>query len=90
MDHKFLKYFKVPQKLNQRQARWHYKLALYNFKIKYICGAANIIPDLLSHDTKFNFEKEELDMFNNITILLESLFYINNIEDDLETIIINA
>ena len=28
-DHKSLEYFKSPQRLNQRQSRWHYKLALY-------------------------------------------------------------
>lgn len=35
-DHKALEYFRTPQKLNQQQARWHYKLLQFNFCIEYI------------------------------------------------------
>ena len=49
-DHKSLEYFKSPQRLNQRQSRWHYELALYKFVIEYKRGQLNVIADLLSRD----------------------------------------
>ena len=37
-DHKSLEYFKLPQRLSQRQACWHHTLAHYQFKIEYKKG----------------------------------------------------
>lgn len=47
-DHKNLEYFKKPQKLNRRQARWLSELADYNFTFKYKPGHTHKKPDLLS------------------------------------------
>ena len=49
MDHKNLKSFWEPQKLNRRQARWFSELADYDFKLHHHPGKLNIITDLLSH-----------------------------------------
>ena len=48
MDHKNLEYFREPQKLNRRQARWFSELADYDFKLHHRPGKLNIIADLLS------------------------------------------
>ena len=32
-DHQNLQYFRAPQKLNRRQARWISEMASYNFKL---------------------------------------------------------
>ena len=47
-DHKNLEYFREPQKLNRRQARWFSELADYDFKLHHRPGKLNIIADLLS------------------------------------------
>ena len=38
MDHKNLKYFREPHKLNGQQAQWYLKLQDYDFTLKYIPG----------------------------------------------------
>jgi transposase InsO family protein len=47
-DHQNLQYFREPQKLNRRQARWYTELADYNFKIHHRPGKLNIVADTLS------------------------------------------
>jgi hypothetical protein len=47
-DHKNLEYFREPQKLNRRQARWFTELAEYNFTLSHRPGKLNIIADVLS------------------------------------------
>jgi hypothetical protein len=47
-DHKNLQYWKAPQKLNRRTARWHADLQEYDYKIRYIPGKTNITADALS------------------------------------------
>jgi transposase InsO family protein len=47
-DHKNLEYFREPQKLNRRQARWYTELAEYNFKLLHKPGRLNIVADALS------------------------------------------
>ena len=41
-DHKNLQYWKSPQKLNRRTARWHADLQEYDYEIQYIPGKTNI------------------------------------------------
>ena len=47
-DHQNLEYFKKPQKLNRRQARWIMELAEYDFILHHRAGALNKKADLLS------------------------------------------
>ena len=47
-DHKNLEYFRKPQKLNRRQARWVTELADYHFTLHHKPGALHQKPDLLS------------------------------------------
>ncbi len=47
MDHQNLQYFRKPQKVNQRQARWITELAEYHFTLHHKAGTANKKADLL-------------------------------------------
>ena len=47
-DHQNLQYFRKPQKLNRRQARWVTELAEYHFVLHHQPGTANKKADLLS------------------------------------------
>ena len=47
-DHLNLTYFRAPQKLNRRQARWVTELAEYNYTLHHRKGALNRKADLLS------------------------------------------
>ena len=47
-DHKNLKYFREPHKLNEQQIRWYLKLQDYNFTLCHILGKMNTKTDILS------------------------------------------
>ena len=47
-DHANLLFWKSPQKLNRRTARWHSELQDYNFTLKHIAGKTNAAADMLS------------------------------------------
>jgi reverse transcriptase-like protein len=47
-DHKNLEYFRQPQKINRRQARWIGELSQYDFTLTHRPGALNRKADLLS------------------------------------------
>ena len=46
MDHKNLKYFREPYKLNEQQARWYLKLQDYNFILQYILRKMSMKIDI--------------------------------------------
>ncbi len=48
MDHKNLKYFWKPHKLNGRQVRQYLKLQDYDFTLQHIPGKMNTKADILS------------------------------------------
>ena len=70
-DHANLQYFKKPQKLNRRQARWLAQLQDYNFVITPIPGKKNSKADLLSRCPGYDNGENDND---NTTLLPESLF----------------
>jgi len=70
-DHQNLKYFKSPQKITPRQARWHEFLQDYNFELEHFPGKSNPIADLLSQRKDF---EEGVNPNENVTILPETLF----------------
>jgi transposase InsO family protein len=47
-DHQNLQYFRKPQKLNRRQARWVTELAEYHYSLHHKAGKSNVKPDILS------------------------------------------
>jgi hypothetical protein len=71
MDHKNLTYFRQPQKLNGRQARWYSRLQEYNYMLRHIPGATNSKADILS---RLPWYKAELPPPNDVTMLPDSRF----------------
>jgi hypothetical protein len=47
-DHANLQYWKAPQNLNRRTARWHADLQEYNYEIQHVPEKTNIPVDILS------------------------------------------
>ena len=65
-DHQNLQYFRQPQKVNRRQARWLTELAQYHFTLHHKPGTSNVKPDFLSRPP--GLDKGEND--NENTVLL--------------------
>jgi hypothetical protein len=70
-DHKNLAYFRQPQKLNGRQARWYSRLQEYDYTLRHIPGATNSKADILSRLPRY---KAELPPPNDVTMLPDSRF----------------
>ena len=47
-DHQNLQWFKDPQNITRRQARWHAFLQEYHLRIHHISGKVNVAPNGLS------------------------------------------
>ena len=62
MDHKNLKYFREPHKLNGRQARWYLKLQDYDFILRHIPGKTNTKADILSRKDQVNTKEDNKDV----------------------------
>ena len=75
-DHKNLQYFRKPQKLNRRQARWKTELQEFPFQLVHKPGAQMQKPDILTR--RADFEKGERD--NADVILLKDEFFANTIQ----------
>ncbi len=58
-DHQNLQYFRLPQKLNRRQARWITELAEYHFVLRHKPGVLNKKADLLSRCDDHDQGKED-------------------------------
>jgi len=70
MDHKNLKYFWEPHKLNRRQARWYLKLQDYDFTLWHIPEKTNIKANILSRKDQVNMKENNKD----IQLLKEELW----------------
>jgi hypothetical protein len=84
-DHKNLEYFRLPQHVNYRQARWFGLLAAFHFTIHYKPGHTNVRADALSRLPWYDKTGAQND---NVTILPDSLFVsevvtFSSITDDL-------
>ena len=75
--HKLLECFKLPQRHSQRKACWHHTLAHYQSKIEHKKGDLNHIANMLSCNLGHKFDKQELNDFNNITLLPNTCFHVN-------------
>ena len=71
-DHQNLTYFRKPQKLNRRQARWAIELAEYDMDLKHIPGNKNIPAD--AHSRRPDLCPEEDNDNEDIVLLSEDLF----------------
>jgi hypothetical protein len=58
-DHNNLQFWKSPQKLNRRTARWHADLQEYDYLIHHIPGKENIPADTLSRPPEADKGKED-------------------------------
>ena len=74
-DHQNLTFFRKPQNLNRRQARWILNLQEYNFKITHRSGKSNAKADLLTR--RADYPKGENDN-RDVILLKEEIF--RNIE----------
>jgi len=61
-DHKNLKYFQEPHKLNGRQAQWYLKLQDYDFTLKNISGNTNTKVDILLRKDQVNMKEYNKDV----------------------------
>src|SRR6267143_4146378 len=71
-DHIGLKFFKEPQNLSYRHARWSIKLADYHIIIVYIKGSHNVIADALSRSPILN--PEDLQRDKIVTLLPKDMW----------------
>ena len=53
-DHKNLQYFREPQKVTGRQARWIEFLQDFDYTLEHIAGTTNTVADLLSRRKDLN------------------------------------
>ena len=72
-DHKNLTYFRQPQALNRRQARWLLDLADFDLNIRHVPGSQLAGPDALSRRPDF-LPAIDFPDNDNVTLLPPSLF----------------
>jgi len=70
IDHKNLKYFREPHKLNGQEARWYLKLQDYDFTLQHILGKTNTKVDILLRKDQVNTKENNKD----IQLLKEELW----------------
>src|SRR3954453_12245560 len=82
-DHQNLTYFRKPQKLNRRQARWVTELAQFSFTLKHRPGRLNSKADLLSRHADHDMGQND----NQDVIVLKDAWFRNlevaEIDEDL-------
>ena len=71
-DHLNLTYFRSPQKLNRRQARWFLLLSQFDLKLGHIPGKDLAVPDALSRRSDHILSDE--DDNDKVTLLPDNLF----------------
>jgi len=76
-DHNNLKFFRTNQLLKPRHARWAEFLSQFQFVIKHIKGADNVVADCLSRNPSF----EGPSPLNQEALLNEELFEANALEE---------
>jgi hypothetical protein len=76
-DHKNLQYFRKPQKLNRRQARWMTELSEYHYNLLHKPGKTHGKPDGLSRQPDL---KKGEDDNENVILLKEEHFRQHSLE----------
>jgi RNase H-like domain found in reverse transcriptase len=86
-DHQNLQYFRKPQKLNRRQARWMTELAEYHYTLRHKPGKSNVKPDILLR--RPDLERGEKDNENIVLLKPEHFqqqeFVFQSLDDDFLT-----
>lgn len=85
-DHQNLTYYRNPQRLSPRQARWFLTLSEYDFELKHLPGHRMIQSDALSRRPDLCQESEEPEL---VTVLPDTLF-VNLIDTDLQERILDS
>ncbi|KAF7762581.1 hypothetical protein Agabi119p4_9174 [Agaricus bisporus var. burnettii] len=82
-DHENLKYFREPQKLNARQARWYLMLQEYDFLLRHIPGKTNTKADILSRIIKpdISEDNKNVEMFKDKIFTREFREDVSNYEE---------
>jgi hypothetical protein len=70
-DHKNLQYFRKPQNISYRQARWFGDLAAFHFTLHHFPGSANCRADALSRRPGYDVGDSDN---SDVTVLPSSLF----------------
>jgi hypothetical protein len=85
-DHKNLKYFCKPQKLNARQAQWYIMLQEHNYSLQHIPGKTNTKADILSWLFKADtsHDNENIEMFKDRIFICQ----LSELPSSLETILL--
>lgn len=79
-DHMNLQFFREPQNLTRRQARWHTELAEYDFKMHHRPGSLNVVADRLSRN---GLPEGGVKGDNSNVVLLEPLRFDSDKPNDL-------
>ena len=85
-DHANLGYFKLPQTLSPRQARWALYVSEFDLKLVHIPGSKNVLADALSR--RPDLCPDEPD--NKDIVMLPEHLFINLIDTDLQRRIASA
>ncbi|CAA7260325.1 unnamed protein product [Cyclocybe aegerita] len=86
-DHQNLQYWKAPQDLNRRQARWHLYLSEFDLKLVHMPGTKMIQSNALSQHPDHCPEE---DNDNEQITMLPAQVFINLIDVDLQKKITNS
>jgi len=79
-DHQNLTYFKNPQNLNRRQARWSLYISEFDLKLVHIPGTKNVLADALSRRPDLCPEDDD----NKDVVLLPDHLFVNLIDQGLQ------
>src|SRR5271168_3864925 len=85
-DHANLGYFKLPQNLSPRQARWALYISEFDLKLVHIPGTKNVLADALSR--RPDFCPDEPD--NQDVVMLPEQLFANLIDVDLQKCIASS
>ena len=83
-DHQNLQYFREPQKLNRRQARWATELSEYHMKLHHRPGKLNMIADILSRT--YRPEGGIEDDNSNMILLKPELFDMHSSQPEVRSL----
>src|SRR5271163_3320866 len=85
-DHANLTYFRLPQTLSHRQARWALYVSEFDLKLVHIAGSKNVLADALSR--RPDLCPDDID--NKDVVALPDHLFVNLIDVDLQRRIVSS